>query len=395
MKLWQKNYKLNEEIEKFTVGNDYLLDQKLVPFDCKASIAHAKMLEKIGILTNDESDKLVQVLNEIIKLHSKGKFEIKQEDEDCHTAIENFLVKKCGDAGRKIHTARSRNDQVLTALRLYEKDEIIKIKNLLSGLKEKLQGLCQKYGYIEIPGYTHMQKAMPTNIKTWLDCFIDSIDDNFKLLDLAYELIDSSPLGSAAGFGVPAFKVNKKQTANLMGFSKVMENPIYAQMSRGKFESTVMHALSQIMFDLNKLSTDLIIFSMKEFSYVTLPSEFCTGSSIMPQKKNPDVLELMRAKYHIVLGEEFKVKSLIANLMSGYNRDIQLTKKPLINSIEITKDCLKIMYLLLPELKINKDKCKEAMSNELYATEEAYKLVKKGIPFREAYKKISKKYEKN
>ncbi len=392
MKLWEKDYKLDEEIEKFTVGNDYLLDQKIVPFDCKASMAHAKMLKAIGILTDDELEKLIQGLNEIIKLHSKGQFQIKREDEDCHTAIENFLVKNCGDAGKKIHTARSRNDQVLTALRLYEKSEIIKIMDYLNELKEKVHVLCQKYGHIEIPGYTHMQKAMPTNIKTWLGCFIDSINDNFKLLNLAYELIDRSPLGSAAGFGVPVLKADKKLTADLMGFSKVMENPIYVQMSRGKLESTLMHTLSQIMFDLNKVSTDLMLFSMKEFSYVTLPSEFCTGSSVMPQKRNPDVLELMRAKYHVVLGEEFKVKCLIANLMSGYNRDIQLTKEPLINSIEITKDCVKIMCLLLSELKINKDKCTKAISDELYATKEAYKLVKKGIPFREAYKKISGKY---
>lgn len=393
MKLWDKGYRLNGEIEKFTVGNDCLLDQKLVPFDCKASIAHAKMLKKIGILEEDELSSLIKGLNEIIKLHSKKQFEIKQEDEDCHTAIENFLVKKYGSAGEKIHTARSRNDQVLAALRLYEKEELESINILLKELKEKLEILCKKYGGIPIPGYTHMQKAMPTNIKTWLNCFISAIDDDIKLLNFIYELIDQSPLGSAAGFGIPVLKVDKRLTADLMGFSKVIENPLYAQMSRSKFESSIAHMLGQVMLDLNKLSTDLIIFSMKEFGYVALPVEFCTGSSIMPQKKNPDVLELMRAKYHVILGEEFKIKSMVSNLMSGYNRDIQLTKEPLMNSIEITKDCLKIMCLLLNKLRINENKCKEAMNDELYATEEVYKLVKEGTPFREAYKKIGKKYQ--
>ena len=394
MKLWQKDYDLNTEIEKFTVGNDYLLDEKLAAFDCKASIAHAKMLKNIGILKDSELKKLTEGLNEIINLHSKGKFEIKQEDEDCHTAIENFLVKKYGDLGKKIHTARSRNDQVLTALRLYEKDELVKIKELLNRLKEKLEKIAGDYGTVPIPGYTHMQKAMPSSINQWLGCFVSSINDDIKLLNFIYELIDHSPLGSAAGFGVPVFNVDKKLTADLMGFSKVIENPMYAQMSRSKFEASIMHTLSQIMFSLNKLSTDLMMFSMKEFGYVNLPDEFCTGSSIMPQKKNPDVLELMRAKYHVVLGEEFKIKSLVSNLMLGYNRDIQLTKEPLMDSIETTKSCLKIMCLLLEKLKINEKKCKEAMSDELFATEEVYKLVKNGVPFREAYKKIGKKYQR-
>ncbi len=393
MKLWEKGYRLNEEIEKFTVGNDYLLDQKLVTFDCKASIAHAKMLKKIGILEEYELSSLIKGLNEIIGLHSKGQFEIKQKDEDCHTAIENHLTKKYGEVGKKVHTVRSRNDQVLAALRLYEKYELNEIKKLLDDYKKSLAEVIKKYGKIKIPGYTHMQKAMPTNINAWLGCFISSIDDDIKLLNFIYGLIDQSPLGSAAGFGVPVLNVDRKLTADLMGFSKVIENPLYVQMSRSKFESSIAHMLGQIMLDLNKLSTDLILFSMKEFGYLALPVEFCTGSSIMPQKKNPDVLELMRAKYHIVLGEEFKIKSLVSNLMSGYNRDIQLAKEPLMNSIEITKGCLKIMCMLLEKLKINEEKCKEAMSGELYATEEVYKLVNEGTPFREAYKKVSKKYQ--
>lgn len=392
MKLWQKNFKVNKEIEKFTVGNDYLLDYKIIKFDCIASIAHAKMLQKIGLLNEKELSKLVKGLKDIINLHAKGKFKIKQEDEDCHTAIENYLIKKYGKVGKKIHTARSRNDQVLTALRLYEKQELKEIEKQLTQFKKSLSCLIEKQGQVQIPGYTHMQKAMPTNIKTWLGCFVASCEDNLKVLDATFNLIDQSPLGSAAGFGVPVFEVDKKMTADIMGFSKVMENPIYAQMSRGKFESAIVHALSQVMFDLNKLSTDLIMFSMKEFGFISLPPEFCTGSSVMPQKKNPDVLELIRAEYYLVLGEEFRIKSMIGNLMSGYNRDIQLTKEPLIKTFETVKNCLRIMGLIIPKIKINEEKCKESMSKELFATQETYELVKKGVPFREAYKSVGKKY---
>lgn len=392
MKLWQKNSELDAEIEKFTVGNDYLIDAKLVKYDCIASIAHAKMLSKIGILSKEELISLEEGLNEVISLHSENKFEIKQEDEDCHTAIENFLVKKCGEAGKKIHTARSRNDQVLAALRLYEKEEITAIITLLNEFKSKVQEAIKGYGSVEMPGYTHMQKAMPTTVSVWLGSFIASVEDDLKLLDFIHGMIDQSPLGSAAGFGVQVIEVDKEMAASLAGFKKAMENPLYAQMSRGKFEALIAGALSQIMLSLNKLATDLMLFSMKEFGYVALPDEFCTGSSIMPQKKNPDALELVRAKYHIVLGEEFKIKSAIGNLMSGYNRDIQLTKEPLMNSIDTAKGCIKIMALLIGKIKINQGKCKDAMTPEIYATEELNKLVKQGVPFRDAYKKVGEKY---
>ncbi|MFH1439253.1 MAG: argininosuccinate lyase [Candidatus Woesearchaeota archaeon] len=392
MKLWQKDYGVNKEIENFTVGNDYMLDKRLVKYDCIASIAHAKMLNKIDVLKKYELNNLIDRLNEIISLHEKGNFEINKEDEDCHTAIENFLVKKLGETGKKIHTARSRNDQVLTAIRLYEKEELSEIKELVERFRSALSDFVKVHGNIPMPGYTHMQKAMPTSIRVWIGSFIVSADDNIKLIESVFRLVDQSPLGSAAGFGVPVFDVDNEMTAGLMGFSKPMKNPIYAQHSRGKFESTIIHLMSQIMYDLNRLSTDLIIFSMKEFGYFTLPKEFCTGSSIMPQKKNPDVLELVRAKYHIVLGEDFKVKSLIGNLISGYNRDLQLTKEPLFDSIDMTKDCLQIMTNVVSNLYVNEKSCMKAITDELFAVEEANKLVKSGVPFREAYTKISERY---
>jgi argininosuccinate lyase len=392
MKLWQKEYDLNKKIEKFSVGNDYLLDKRLVKYDCLGSIAHAKTLNKIDLLTNEELKQLIENLNQIITLNSKGNFQIEIEDEDCHTAIEKHLTKNLGNIGKKIHTCRSRNDQVLTAMRLYEKEEIVNINNLINNFIAVIDNIIKKHGNIPIPGYTHMQKAMPTTISMWLGQFSDSAKDNLLLLNTVNKLIDQSPLGSAAGFGVPVFDLDKKLTAKNLGFAKIMDNAMYCQLSRGKFEAQIINVLTCILYDLNKLATDLILFSMKEFNYITLNEEICTGSSIMPQKKNPDVLELLRAKYHIVLGEEIKLKGLIGNLMSGYNRDLQLTKEPLFNSIDTTKDCLKIICIVLNNISINEDKCNNAMTPELFATEEAYKLVKNGMPFRDAYKIVSKKF---
>ncbi|RMF55408.1 argininosuccinate lyase [Candidatus Woesearchaeota archaeon] len=393
-KLWDKGKKIDKKIVDFTTGNDFLLDQKLVKYDCLASIAHAKMLRKIGVLSKTDLEKAVKGLKEIIRLDKKGKFEINQEDEDCHTAIENYLTKNYGEVGKKIHAGRSRNDQVLVALRLYEKDELAEINELINELVNAIEKFIKANGSVQIPGYTHMQPAMPTTIGTWLGSFITALKDDAELLETAFKLIDQSPLGSAAGFGVPVLNVDREMTAKELGFFKVMDNPMYAQLSRGKIESTVLHLLTQVMFDLNKLSSDLMLFNMKEFNFIELPEEVCTGSSIMPQKKNPDVLELIRAKYHVVVAEEMKIKGIISNLISGYNRDLQLTKEPLIKSIEITKECLEIMCELINSLKINQEKCRKAMKPELFATEEAYKLVKKCVPFREAYKKVGKKYFK-
>lgn len=390
MKLWKKDYDVDKEIEKFTVGNDYLLDKKLVYFDCIASIAHAKMLKKIGILNNNELKKLIKGLNGIIELNKKNKFQIKQSDEDCHTAIENYLTKKYGNAGKKIHTGRSRNDQVLVALRLYEKEEINKIINLIDNLIISINKKIKLSENIKLPGYTHMQKAMPTSIKIWFGAYVDSLKDDKKILQSILDIIDQSPLGSAAGFGVPVFDLDKKMTAKLMNFKKVHENTIYCQNSRGKFEAFIVDGLVQIMMDLNKIATDLIIFSMKEFGYFELPKEFCTGSTIMPQKKNPDVLEVLRAKYSMILGYDLQIKSLYSNLISGHNKDMQLTKEPLMKSIDLVKDSLKIASLIFNGIKVNKKNCEKALTPEIYATEEAYKLVKKGKPFREAYKKITK-----
>jgi argininosuccinate lyase len=259
---------------------------------------------------------------------------------------------------------------------------------LIEEFKETLKNFIKENQNIEIPGYTHMQKAMPTTIEKWLLSFKESMQDNEEILNASLKIIDKSPLGSAAGFGVPVFEIDKKMTAKKMGFSKVPESDMSAQLSRGKNEGNILNTLSNIMLDLNKLATDLIMFNMQEFGFIELSKKHCSGSSIMPQKKNPDVLELVRAKYHEVLGEEFKVKSMSSNLISGYNRDMQLTKEPIMKGFEITKNTLKIMSLVIKEMKINKDNCKKAMTKELYTTKKAYELVKEGMSFRDAYNKI-------
>lgn len=392
MKLWKKGYEPDKVIEKYTVGNDFILDKALVKYDCQASIAHAQMLQKMGILTKEELNKLIIGLKEIIEIDKKGQFMITQEDEDCSTAIENYLTKKCGDAGKKIHTARSRNDQILTALRLYYKEELATVAALIVELTKSMQAFKKKKGNVSIPGYTHMRKAMPSSWGLWTEAFIESMQDNLSILEQTKSLVDQSPLGTAAGYGAP-LKIDRAMTAKLMGFAKVQNNPIYAQHSRGKFEAALVHTLSQIMFDLNKISSDLILWSMTEFNYCKLPDELTTGSSIMPQKKNPDVLELMRAKYHIVVACEFEIKNITANLISGYNRDFQLTKEPTMKAVEITKESLSIAKLLFEKLEVNEESCKKAMTKELYATERAYEFVKKGMPFRNAYREVAKQLE--
>lgn len=390
-KLWQKDYKLNSLVEDFTVGNDYLLDQRLLKYDCLASMAHAKMLGKIGVLENKQVRKLVAELQHIIELSEKGNFRITKEQEDGHTAIEQHLTRKLGELGKQIHTARSRNDQVLTALRLYYKDELNTCKELTRALSDSIVSCQNKYGEIKFAGYTHTRKAMPSSMAMWTGAFIESMADNLKTLNLAGDLVDQSPLGTGAGYGIP-LEIDRSFSARELGFSRIQENPIYTQNSRGKFESTILHALSQIMFDLNKMATDLIFFTMPELGYLELPDEFCTGSSIMPQKKNPDVLELIRAKYHAVIACEFQIKNLVANLISGYNRDVQLTKEPTMQAFDITRSCLTVMKLIFGGVAVNAERCAQSLTREIYATQAVYELLKKGVPFRDAYKTIAKDY---
>lgn len=388
-KIWDKGFEVDKRVEEFTVGNDFLIDMKLINYDCKASIIHAKMLRKIGVLSKTELKKIINALNEII---NSNDLTIKINDEDCHTAIENYLIKKIGDAGKKIHTARSRNDQVLTALRLYYLDNIKNCDLLQKEWIKSLKNFKNKFGTINFPGYTHFRKAMPSSINMWSEAFIESSIDNTKLLKVSKNIINKSPLGTAAGYGVP-MNIDREFTAKEMGFDS-NQNPIYAQISRGKFEKLLIHSLVQIMYDINKISSDLILFSMDELGYFEIPEKFCTGSSIMPQKNNPDVLELLRAKYNNVRSYESEVLNITSNLPSGFHRDFQLTKEPTMKAIETTLDCIKMITMLINELVVNEKRCDEALSEEIYATEKAYKLVEKGVPFRSAYKIVAKELSK-
>jgi len=394
MKLWDKGYPLNQFVERYTVGDDFLLDQALVRYDCIASIAHAGALRTAGVLTETERRKLVRELRRIIELDQKGSFRIAREDEDGITAIEKFLVSSLGDLGKKIHTARSRNDQVATAIRLYSREKLLGILDQIDSCVRTLRRKSKITRGVKMPGYTHARKAMPWSFAAWLDAAAESMRDNIILIRAALDLLNQNPLGTGAGYGIPVFHLDRRQTARDLGFKRLQRNPLYVQNSRGKFEAVVVSALSNVMYDINKICSDLILFSMDEFGFVKLPADLCTGSSIMPQKQNPDVLEIARAHYHTLLANEFRIKGIIGNLMSGYHRDLQLTKKPLMESFEVVESSLQAVMLVIERLEVDKTRCLRACTPEIYATQEAYQLVKDGMPFRDAYRKVAERLAK-
>ena len=390
-KLWEKGGALDARVEAFTVGDDPLLDQRLVPHDCRASIAHVRTLGKAGVLTDDEVDKLTAELKHIIELHAVGDFPIPPELEDCHTTIEHHLTQALGELGKKVHTGRSRNDQVLAALHLYYDDELGAVSGLICELIAALTKFAEQHGDVPIPGHTHTRKAMPSSVDYWAKGFIGALSDDITVLCPVRALAQRSPLGTGAGYGVP-LEFDQEFTANGLGFMHIMENGVHAQLSRGKLAAAILHALSQVTATLNAMACDLILFSIPAFGYLELPEEMTTGSSIMPQKKNPDVLELVRASHHRVVAREHEVQGICSNLISGYHRDYQLTKGPVFTGLDTTKDCLAIMAEVIQGLMVNEENCQKAMTDELYATEEVYKLVKEGVPFREAYKQVSRQY---
>lgn len=393
-KLWEKGIKADKDVVSFTVGKDYTLDQRLVEYDCYGSIAHAEMLNKIGVINDNEKDSIVNILREIIELSKGGKFKISPEDEDCHTKIENYLTRKLGKTGEKIHTARSRNDQVITALRLYYKNELSKIKELAESLSDSLKSLSGEFGDVKIPGFTHTRKAMVTNIEVWCGCFMEGLSDDIDMIDAVIHMIDQCPLGTGAGFGIPVLKIDRELTKQMLHFERIQNNPIYVQNSRGKFEGEIASVLSMILLDVNKFASDVIIFSEDDIKIITIPDKFTTGSSMMPQKKNPDVFEIARANYAKVISLEVRLKMLPANLISGYHRDLQLTKEAIFEVFDITKNTLSVMSKVVKELKINRENAEKFVTEELFATQKAYELVEKGIPFREAYRIVSKSYNK-
>lgn len=392
MKLWEVGAAATSDkgllslVEEYTVGDDYLIDRVLVPWDCYGSMAHATMLGRIGVLTEAEVRAVRQGLKEIITLHGEGNFSVERSDEDCHTAIENYLVKSVGDVGKKVHTGRSRNDQVLTALKLFMKSELFALAGELGALGEALLKFAHE-NPVPMPGYTHFQKAMPSTMALWAGSFAEGIVDTLRYLGDTIALLDSSPLGSAAGYGVMV-PLDREMTAELLGFSRVQRNVMYCQNMRGRNEALVLGFLGHVAVDLNKLATDLVLFSQAELGFVKLPEEFCTGSSIMPQKKNPDVLELMRAKAKEVVALQTQALMNVVDLPSGYNRDFQLSKKPLMRGFEIVRQSVKLATSLVERLKVDAERCRAACTPELFATDMAYEQVKNGVSFRDAYRAV-------
>ena len=386
-KLWQKNYSLDLLMQHFTVRNDYILDQELLISDVVASNAHAMMLNKIGILTAKELEELREGLKEIIEQKLTTGFEIKEEDEDCHTAIEGYLSKRFGETGKRIHTGRSRNDQVQTALRLYMREASIKIANETLSFALELLAFAKRYEFVPMPGRTHMQLAMPSSVGLWSASFAEELIDEVKILLNVNELLDQSPLGSAASYGTPIF-LDREYSAKLMGFEKVQNNVLYSNNSRGKFEAILLDALSYIALTISKLSQDLILFTLPEFGYFSLPKELTTGSSIMPQKKNPDGLELARSRSCLITSASERVKDTIRSLPSGYNRDFQDTKEPVIEGIRACFDLVAIMARMVDGLIVHEDKLVKACKSELYATDKVFRMVKEGKSFRDSYKEV-------
>ena len=389
-KLWQKNWQLNKDVEEFETEDDIALDGHLAYFDVLASLAHAKMLYKIGILKKSELAKLQQGFRKILKLIKAGDFELKIGDEDIHTKIESWLTKNYGEVGKKIHTGRSRNDQVLTALRLFTKDGLLGIQQQTLTLAAQFKKFAIKYRLVQMPGYTHMQKAMPSSVGIWAGSFAEALYDDARVIAAAVDLIDQSPLGSAAGYGVP-LKLDRTLTAKLLGFKKVQSNAMYCQNSRGKFEAVVIAALVNALSDINRFASDLMLFTTAEFNFFTVDAELCSGSSIMPQKRNLDLAELLRSVVKKVTGNYLHVAALPFDLPSGYNRDLQNCKKPLIESIKATKRALNMTSLLLSGIRPNKKVMGKACTPELFAAHQAFKLVREGMSFRDAYHAVGAK----
>ncbi|MEW6357446.1 MAG: argininosuccinate lyase [Planctomycetota bacterium] len=381
---------LDKEMNRFTVGEDHILDAALIEADVLGSIAHAKMLSTIGILTDGEFAKLRRELAKIPPAAKKGKFVIRQQDEDVHTAVENHLTKKLGDLGKKIHTGRSRNDQIIVDTRIYTRDRLLDIQEEVLRTAALLAELADKYKKVPMPGRTHTQLAMPSSVGLWMSAFAESLMDDLKVLRMAAELNNQCPLGSAASYGVN-LPIDRQLTSDLLGFAKVQNNVLYANNSRGKIEAVVIFALAEVMQDLAKLSNDLILFSIPELGYFTLPEKYCPGSSIMPQKRNPCPLEQTRAKANAVEAGLYQIMGITRTIPSGYNRDLQETKGPLMRALDTTQSCLRVVRLVFANLTVNTKRLRKSFTPELFAADEAIEMAKKGIPFRNAYREIKKK----
>jgi argininosuccinate lyase len=387
MKLWQKDKASLQEVEKFTVGKDNELDIHLAPFDVLGSLAHTKMLESVGLLTKDELTLLEAELKNIYCQVQKGGFKLNEGVEDIHSQVELMLTEKLGDVGKKIHSARSRNDQVLVDLKLYLRSEIEKLVHNTKDLFDLLILQSEKYKGDLLPGYTHLQLAMPSSFGLWFGAYAESLVDDLNTLQAAYTVVNKNPLGSAAGYG-SSFPINRTMTTQLLGFDDLNYNVVYAQMGRGKTERIVASAMANIAATLSRLSMDACLFINQNFSFISFPDELTTGSSIMPHKKNPDVFELIRSHCNRIQALPNEIMLMTTNLPSGYQRDLQLLKEHIIPAFENLNNCLQMAGLMLSNIEVKKDLLQDEKYKFLFSVEEVNKLVLQGIPFRDAYKKV-------
>lgn len=387
-KLWQTSAGLDDLIEAYTVGDDHLTDMRLLPYDIEGTAAHVSMLEKIGVLSAREHKQVAKTLQEILDLHAKGGFSISRGQEDCHTAIEQYVTEKLGDTGKKIHTGRSRNDQALTMMRLYMKSALDGMEAGLRELTKVLKSKADQAKGVPMPGYTHMQKAMPSTVSDWLDAYADGFNDLLPVVRATKTLIDQNPLGSAAGFGVKGLEPDREHTAEELGFKKVQHNPLYCGLSRGYFELAVLQTFSLVMTLCGRFASDMLLFTTQEFGYFSLPPEFTTGSSIMPNKRNYDLFEIMRGDAKLVGGHCAQIQAILGGMTGGYQRDLSLTKEPFVKGTDLTAQSVAVLIRVVPELKIHEEALKASMTDDLYATEKVYGLVSQGVPFRDAYKQV-------
>jgi len=392
MKLWEKGIPTDKQIEHFTVGNDRELDLVLAKYDALGSIAHAKMLGQIGLLTQEETTSLVDALNEIIADVVIGNFEIEDSFEDVHSKIEYLLTVKLGDAGKKIHTARSRNDQVLVDVHLYLKDELKALKEQVKTLFELLMESAEKHQNVLLPGYTHLQIAMPSSFGMWFSAYAESFIDDVTMLNAALKIVDQNPLGSAAGYG-SSFPINRTFTTQELGFETLKFNAVAAQMSRGKAEKTVAFAMASVAGTLSKFAMDVCLYMSQNFDFIGLPAHLTTGSSIMPHKKNPDVFELIRGKCNKIQALPYEITLITNNLPSGYHRDLQLLKEGLFPALQNLKACLDIAIFSVKDITVKDNILKDKKYDYLFTVDTLNEMVVAGIPFRDAYKAVAEQLE--
>ena len=391
-KLWDKGFEPDKMIEEYTVGDDRELDMRLARYDVQGSLAHIAMLETIGLLTAGELEKLTAGLKEIAAEIEAGRFEIEPGTEDVHSQVELMLTRRLGDAGKKIHSGRSRNDQVLVDLKLFLRDELRQTAEAVKTVFDRLQTLSEQYKEILMPGYTHLQIAMPSSFGLWFGAYAETLVDDMRLIAAAWHIANQNPLGSAAGYG-SSFPLDREMTTRLLGFEALHYNVVAAQMSRGKSERTAANAIAAVAATIGRLAMDICLFMSQNFGFVSLPDNLTTGSSIMPHKKNPDVFEIMRGKCNRLQGVPNEIALLVTNLPLGYHRDLQLLKDILFPATATLAECLAMCDFMLQHIRVRENILDDARYDYLFTVEDVNRLVLQGVPFREAYRRVGEQVQ--